>query len=70
MQLMKNKQKDRKKKARLAQSKKRVLAKRKSIRAEEKRKKEIWVINRDSEKEINRMVGATYRKPKENSENT
>jgi len=65
---MKNKQKDRKKKARLAQSKKRVLAKRKSIRTEEKRKKELWLINRDSEKEINRMVGATYRKPKEISE--
>jgi hypothetical protein len=62
---MKNKQKTKKKKARLAQSKKRVLAKRKSIRAEEKRKKELWLINRDSEKEINRMVGATYRKPKE-----
>jgi|TARA_R110000796_G_scaffold80396_3_gene178062 hypothetical protein len=66
---MKNKQKDRKKKARLAQSKKRVLAKRKSIREEEKHKKEIWLINRDSEKEINRMMGTTYRKPKENSEN-
>jgi hypothetical protein len=66
---MKNKQKDRKKKARLAQSKKRVLAKRKSIREEEKQKKEIWLINRDSEKEINRMMGTTYRKPKENSEN-
>ena len=67
---MKNKQKARKKKARLAQSKKRVLAKRKSIRAEEKRKKEIWLINRDSEKEINRMMRTTYRKPKENPENT
>tara|TARA_R110002167_G_scaffold44825_1_gene134799 strand:+ start:2947 stop:3150 length:204 start_codon:yes stop_codon:yes gene_type:complete len=66
---MKNKRKDRKKKARLAQSKKRVLAKRKSIREEEKQKKEIWRIHRDSEKEINRMVGATYRKPKEVSEN-
>jgi hypothetical protein len=66
---MNNKQKDRKKKARLAQSKKRVLAKRKSIREEEKQKKEIWLINRDSEKEINRMMGTTYRKPKENSEN-
>jgi hypothetical protein len=66
---MKNKQKARKKKARLAQSKKRVLAKRKSIRAEEKRKKEIWLINRDSEKEINRMMRTTYRKPKENPEN-
>ena len=66
---MNNKQKDRKKKARLAQSKKRVLAKRKTIREEEKRKKEIWLINRDSEKEINRMMGTTYRKPKENSEN-
>ncbi len=67
---MKNKQKARKKKARLAQSKKRVLAKRKWLRAEEKRKKEIWLINRDSEKEINRMMRTTYRKPKENSENT
>ena len=67
---MKNKQKARKKKARLAQSKKRVLAKRTSIRAEEKRKKEIWIINRDSEKEINRMMGTTYKKPKENPENT
>jgi hypothetical protein len=66
---MNNKRKDRKKKARLAQSKKRVLAKRKSIREEEKQKKEIWLINRDSEKEINRMMGTTYRKPKENSEN-
>tara|TARA_R110000787_G_scaffold125238_2_gene236365 strand:+ start:1065 stop:1268 length:204 start_codon:yes stop_codon:yes gene_type:complete len=66
---MNNKQKDRKKKARLAQSKKRVLAKRKSIREEEKQKKEIWLINRGSEKEINRMMGTTYRKPKENSEN-
>ena len=66
---MNNKQKDRKKKARLAQSKKRVLAKRKSIREEEKQKKEIWLINRDSEKEINRMMKTTYRKPKENSEN-
>ena len=66
---MNNKQKARKKKARLAQSKKRVLAKRKSIRAEEKRKKEIWLINRDSEKEINRMMRTTYRKPKENPEN-
>ena len=70
MQPMKNKQKARKKKARLAQSKKRVLAKRASIRAEEKRKKEIWIINRDSEKEINRMMGTTYKKPKENPENT
>ena len=67
---MKNKQKARKKKARLAQSKKRVLAKRASIRAEAKRKKEIWIINRDSEKEINRMMRTTYKKPKENPENT
>ena len=43
---------------------------RKAKRAEDKRQKELWLINRMAEKERNKILGTTYRKPKEISENT
>jgi hypothetical protein len=67
---MNNKQRARKKKQRAEKAKKRVLARRKNLRQEAKNEREIWLIKRNSEKEINRLTGTTYRKPKEISENT
>ena len=67
---MNTKQRERKKKQRAAKAKKRVLARRKHLRQEAKNEREIWLIKRNGEKEINRLTGATYRKPKENLENT
>ncbi len=59
------KQRDRKKRV-----KKKILAIRKHSREEAKEKREIWKIKREGEKQMNRLSGATYRKPKEISENT
>ena len=59
------KQRDRKKGV-----KKKILAIRKHSREEAKEKREIWKIKREGEKQMNRLSGATYRKPKEISENT
>ena len=64
---MNDKQRLRKKKARQQRIKTKLARRRKAKHYEDKRKKELWEINRTSEKE---MLGATYRKPKEISENT
>ena len=65
---MNNKQRARKKKQRAAKAKKRVLARRKHLRQEAKNEREIWLIDRQSEKERNKLLRTTVRKPKENSE--
>ena len=67
---MNNKQKLRKQKARKQRVKTKLARRRKAKHHEDKRQKELWEINRASEKEINKMLGATYRKTKEISENT
>tara|TARA_R100000995_G_scaffold77786_1_gene48048 strand:- start:13 stop:222 length:210 start_codon:yes stop_codon:yes gene_type:complete len=67
---MNDKQKLRKKKARQQRIKTKLARRRKAKHYEDKRQKELWEINRTSEKEINKMLGTTYRKPKEISENT
>ena len=59
------KQRERKKRV-----KRKILAIRKHSREEAKEKREIWKIKREGEKQMNRLSGATYRKPKEISENT
>tara|TARA_B100000131_G_C17636516_1_gene418237 strand:- start:28 stop:237 length:210 start_codon:yes stop_codon:yes gene_type:complete len=59
------KQRERKKRV-----KRKILAIRKHSREEAKEKREIWKIKREGEKQMNRLSGATYRKPKEIPENT
>ena len=67
---MNNKQKLRKQKARKKKVKAKLARRRKAKKAEDKRQKEFWLINRMAEKERNKILGTTYRKPKENLENT
>ena len=67
---MNNKQKLRKQKARKQIVKTKLARRRKAKHYEDKREKEMWKINRLSEKERNKILGTTYRKPKEISENT
>jgi hypothetical protein len=66
---MNNKQKLRKQKARKKKVKAKLARRRKAKKAEDKRQKELWLINRMAEKERNKILGTTYRKPKEISEN-
>ena len=67
---MNNKQKLRKQKARKQRVKTKLARRRKAKHYEDKREKEMWKINGLSEKERNKILGTTYRKPKEISENT
>ena len=67
---MNNKRKARKKKAREERAKKRVLARRKVLREEAKEKREIERIQRDGEKEMNRLVAAIEKESQEKSKNT
>tara|TARA_Y100000994_G_scaffold170489_1_gene140453 strand:+ start:32 stop:241 length:210 start_codon:yes stop_codon:yes gene_type:complete len=65
-----NNKKLRKQRKRKKRVKNKILAIRKHSREEAKEKREIWKIKREGEKQMNRLSGATYRKPKEISENT
>jgi|TARA_B100001778_G_scaffold334848_1_gene348306 hypothetical protein len=65
-----NNKKLRKQRKRKKRVKNKILAVRKHFREEAKEKREIWKIKRQGEKQMNRLIGATYRKPKEISENT
>jgi len=67
---MNDKRKARKKKAREARAKKRVLARRKALRQEAKELREIERIKRDGEKEMNRLIAATEKESQKESENT
>ena len=67
---MNNKRKARKKKAREERAKKRVLARRKVLREEAKEKREIERIQRDGEKEMNRLVAIIEKESQEKSKNT
>ena len=67
---MNDKRKARKKKAREARAKKRVLARRKALRKEAKELREIERIKRDGEKEMNRLIAATEKESQKESENT
>ena len=67
---MNDKRKARKKKAREARAKKRVLARRKILREEAKEQREIEKIKRDGEKEMNRLIAATEKESQKESENT
>tara|TARA_R100001594_G_scaffold14435_1_gene30676 strand:+ start:3856 stop:4065 length:210 start_codon:yes stop_codon:yes gene_type:complete len=65
---MRDKKKIRKLKARQKRVKAKILRRREANRKDVKEKKEVWKIKRQGEKLSNRLTGATYRKPKENSE--
>tara|TARA_B100002019_G_C21018156_1_gene473408 strand:+ start:155 stop:364 length:210 start_codon:yes stop_codon:yes gene_type:complete len=65
---MRDKKKIRKLKARQKRVKAKILRRREANRKDMKEKKEVWKIKRQGEKLSNRLSGATYRKPKENSE--
>ena len=65
---MRDKKKIRKLKARQKRVKAKILRRREANRKDVKEKKEVWKIKRQGEKLSNRLSGATYRKPKENSE--
>ena len=65
---MRDKKKIRKLKARQKRVKAKILRRREANRRDVKEKKEVWKIKRQGEKLSNRLTGATYRKPKENSE--
>ena len=65
---MRDKKKIRKLKARQKRVKAEILRRREANRKDVKEKKEVWKIKRQGEKLSNRLTGATYRKPKENSE--
>ena len=65
---MRDKKKIRKLKARQKRVKAKILRRREANRKDMKEKKEVWKIKRQGEKLSNRLTGATYRKPKENSE--
>ena len=65
---MRDKKKIRKLKARQKRVKAKILRRREANRKDVKEKKEVWKIKRQGEKLSNRRTGATYRKPKENSE--
>ena len=65
---MRDKKKIRKLKARQKRVKAKILRRREANRKDVKEKKEVWKIKRQGEKMSNRLTGATYRKPKENSE--
>jgi|TARA_B100000902_G_C26820543_1_gene673728 hypothetical protein len=67
---MSDKKNIRKLKARKKRVKAKILKRRQAHRKDVKDKKEIWKIKRQGEKLSNRLTGATYRKPKEISENT
>ena len=67
---MRDKKKIRKLKARQKRVKAKILRRREANRKDVKEKKEVWKIKRQGEKLSNRLTGATYRKPKEISENT
>ena len=65
---MRDKKKIKKLKARQKRVKAKILRRREANRKDVKEKKEVWKIKRQGEKLSNRLTGATYRKPKENSE--
>ena len=65
---MRDKKKIRKLKARQKRVKAKILRRREANRKDVKEKKEVGKIKRQGEKLSNRLTGATYRKPKENSE--
>ena len=65
---MNNKQKQRKAKKRQQRVKDKLARRKKAKFFADKQKKEIWLIDRQSEKERNKLLRTTVRKPKENSE--
>jgi len=67
---MKNKQKQRKAKQREQRVKAKMARRKKAKFFADKEKRERWAIDREFEKERNKMLRTTVRKPKEISENT
>ena len=65
---MKNKQKQRKAKKRQERVKAKLARRKKAKFLADKEKRERWMIDREFEKERNKMLRTTVRKPKENSE--
>ena len=65
---MKNKQKQRKAKKRQDRVKAKLARRKKAKFFADKEKRERWMIDREFEKERNKMLRTTVRKPKENSE--
>lgn len=65
---MKNKQKQRKAKKRQERVKAKLARRKKAKFFADKEKRERWMIDREFEKERNKMLRTTVRKPKENSE--
>ena len=65
---MNNKQKQRKAKKRQQRVKAKLARRKKAKFFADQQKKEIWLIDRQSEKERNKLLRTTVRKPKENSE--
>lgn len=65
---MKNKQKQRKAKKRQERVKSKLARRKKAKFFADKEKRERWMIDREFEKERNKILRTTVRKPKENSE--